>query len=96
MGEVIMSVKYKTVTQEVNVVSVIICDICNAEIDTVFLSKPYEMNIQGVNALHIQIGGGYGEYMDGELSLTICKSCATEFMYRNPVIKKYLEDCGLL
>jgi hypothetical protein len=64
---------------------VVHCDLCGKQLEPVFPGRARRReDNQFLDCLHIVIGGGYGEYLDGNLELTVCQECADKFRERNP------------
>jgi len=69
------------------------CDICGTALKPVFpeLNRRYD-DCQFENCLHVVLGGGYGEFVDGSIKLDLCKSCAENFLLQNERIADKLDE----
>ena len=71
-----------------------VCFACGQTLELVFPDLPYP---QFENALHLDFGGGYGEFIDGPfheagpLSLIICHACAHALAEQVPWIERILD-----
>ena len=61
------------------------CTLCGSKLEPIFsqFSRRKDDEAQFVDALHIEISGGYGEYFDGRVAVVLCKECAGYFEDRN-------------
>lgn len=62
------------------------CQACSATLQPVFenLSRRKTDTPQYKGVLHIKLWGGYGEYIDGKIDITMCKLCAQNLVLSTP------------
>jgi hypothetical protein len=69
------------------------CDYCEKPLVPVFPEYARRReDRQYVDCLHVTISGGYGEYIDEVVEMTLCKKCADEFCALNTFILPTEED----
>jgi hypothetical protein len=83
-----MAVITKIITKEVEVTDKLFCDNCSADIPLVFPDQ--EDSVQGYEMLHVELCGGYGEYVDGNSKIHLCKVCAGKLRKAFPLFEKVL------
>lgn len=76
-----ITTKIKTI--EVEVTDKLFCDNCKQEIPLMF-PDPSEKTMQGQDALHIHLSGGFGMFIDNlgyeDPDFLFCKSCAEKLL----------------
>lgn len=87
-----MAIITKTASKEIAVVEKIICDNCQGHIPFVFEESSMHEGVQGTGMLHVTLEGGYGEYVDGNSSVHLCKACADALRLAFPLFDKVLTN----
>lgn len=90
-----MKIKTETTTETKVITETIItevyCDNCCSLLKSVFTDadgRPYRNPTQCLNALHIDLHGGYGMYFDNDdKSLLFCEICADKLLEAFPGFK---------
>lgn len=61
------------------------CSLCNEVLKAVFPGRNRRRgDCQFTDCLHVVLGGGYGEFVDGSVTLVLCKTCAERFVAQHP------------
>lgn len=84
-----MSVRKELVNQQAEVIVEIKCDNCPEVILPVYSEAC--IRAQGKDMLHVTLSGGYGELMDGEGHVHLCKDCAQKLCEVFPLFAKVVD-----